>query len=135
MTSIPSSVADKIVSIQEWKNNQISNLISGTSSIKFDETDKKTIKQIKTHPFFCTFALSPNPMKILAISREIPPVDWASLGNLLKDRQEIAESRDFASRDEDVGILEDRFHAILVSYEVRRDIALIELHTFSEFEF
>lgn len=37
MTSIPSSVADKIVSIQEWKNNQISNLISGTSSVKFDE--------------------------------------------------------------------------------------------------
>lgn len=38
MTSIPSSVADKIVSIQEWKNSQISNLISGTSSIKFDES-------------------------------------------------------------------------------------------------
>ncbi len=36
--------------------------------------------------------------------------------------------------DEDVGILENGFHALRVRYEVRREVTFIELHAFHHFE-
>ena len=40
----------------------------------------------------------------------------------------------FFSRDEDVGVLEDGFHALRVGDEVRREVAAVELHAFDDVE-
>ena len=45
-----------------------------------------------------------------------------------------ATARDLALVDQDVGVLEDGLHALGVGDEVRRDVALVELHALGELE-
>ncbi len=58
----------------------------------------------------------------------------AGLHHLLEDRQHVAHRADLLVRDQDVGVLEDRLHALLVGDHVRRDVALVELHPLGELE-
>ena len=58
----------------------------------------------------------------------------ARLDDLLEDRQHVADGADLLVGDEDVGILEDRLHAVLVGDHVGRDVALVELHALGELE-
>ena len=58
----------------------------------------------------------------------------ARLDDLLEHRQQIADRADLRVRDEDVGILEDRLHPLLVGDHVGRDVALVELHALGELE-
>src|SRR3954451_7467788 len=58
----------------------------------------------------------------------------ARLHDLLDDRKHVPDRADLLVGDEDVGVLESRFHALLVGHEVRRDVALVELHAFRELE-
>ena len=53
----------------------------------------------------------------------------AGLGDLLEHRKEILHVRDLLLVDEDESVLENRFHALGVGHEVRREIAAVELHT------
>ena len=53
---------------------------------------------------------------------------FSSTGSRSLDR------RDLLLRDQDVGVLEDGLHAVLVGDEVGRDVALVELHTLDELE-
>src|SRR3569833_172106 len=56
------------------------------------------------------------------------------LRDLLEDREEVLHRRDLLVVDEDVGIVEDRFHLLRIGDEVRRDVAAIELHAFDRVE-
>ena len=58
----------------------------------------------------------------------------AGLDDLLEHRQEVPDRADLLVGDEDVGILEDRLHAVLVGDHVGRDVALVELHALGELE-
>ena len=58
----------------------------------------------------------------------------AALHRLLEDRQDVADRTDLLVRDQDVGVLEDRLHPVLVGDHVRRDVALVELHPLGELE-
>src|SRR5215213_7806928 len=58
----------------------------------------------------------------------------ARLDRLLEDRQDVAHRADLLVGDEDVRILEDRLHPLLVGDHVGRDVALVELHAFRELE-
>src|SRR3954468_5050774 len=58
----------------------------------------------------------------------------ARLDDLLEHRQKVADRADLLVGDEDVGILENRLHALLVGDHVRRDVALVELHALGELE-
>ena len=58
----------------------------------------------------------------------------AGLDDLLQQRQEVLDRRDLALVDEDVGVLEDGLHPVGVGGEVRRDVALVELHALGEVE-
>src|SRR3954468_6182970 len=58
----------------------------------------------------------------------------AGLDDLLEHGQEVADRADLLVGDEDVGILEDRLHALLVGRHVRGDVALVELHALGELE-
>ena len=54
--------------------------------------------------------------------------------DLLQQRQQLGQRADLAVDDEDVGVLEDRLHALGVGDEVRADVALVELHALGELE-
>src|SRR5450755_3889732 len=56
------------------------------------------------------------------------------LDDLLEHWQQIADRADLLVGDEDVGILEDRFHPLLIRDHVGRDVALVELHALGELE-
>ena len=58
----------------------------------------------------------------------------AGLDDLLQHRQDVGDGRDLALVDEDVGVLDDGLHALGVGDEVRRDVALVELHALGELE-
>ena len=58
----------------------------------------------------------------------------ARLDDVLEDRQHVADGADLLVGDEDVGILEDGLHALLVGDHVGRDVALVELHALGELE-
>src|SRR3954467_5224199 len=58
----------------------------------------------------------------------------ARLDDLLEDRQHVAHRADLLVGDEDVGILENGLHAVLVGDHVRADVALVELHALGELE-
>ena len=58
----------------------------------------------------------------------------AGLDDLLQDRQDVGDGRDLALVDEHVGVLDDGLHALGVGDEVRRDVALVELHALGELE-
>src|SRR3712207_8761642 len=56
----------------------------------------------------------------------------AGLDDRLEDRQQVADRADLLVGDEDVRILEDRLHPLLVGDHVRGDVALVELHRSEE---
>ena len=58
----------------------------------------------------------------------------AGLDDLLEHRQDVADRADLLVGDQDVGVLEDRLHAVLVGDHVGRDVALVELHALGELE-
>ena len=58
----------------------------------------------------------------------------ARLHDLLQQRQEVRDRGDLALVDQDVGVLEDGLHALGVGDEVRRQVALVELHALGELE-
>src|SRR5579863_5993249 len=58
----------------------------------------------------------------------------AALDRLLEDREDVTDRADLGVGDQDVGVLEDSLHTILVGDHVGRDIALVELHALSELE-
>ena len=58
----------------------------------------------------------------------------AGLGDLLKQRKHVLERGDFLLVDEDVGALEQGFHALGVGHEVRAEVAFVELHAFHHIE-
>src|SRR3954468_19523209 len=58
----------------------------------------------------------------------------ARLNDLLEDREQVPDRADLLVGDEDVRILEDGLHAVLVGDHVRADVALVELHALGELE-
>src|SRR5262250_1021008 len=52
----------------------------------------------------------------------------AALGHLLEERQQLLDARDLLLVDQDVGVLERDLHLLDVGHEVRREVALVELH-------
>ena len=56
----------------------------------------------------------------------------AGAEHLLQQRQQVGDGRDLALVDQHVGVLEDGLHALGVSDEVRREVALVELHALGE---
>ncbi len=54
------------------------------------------------------------------------------LRDLLEQGKHVLHVGDFLVVNEDVGILEDGFHAVAVGHEIRRDIPAVELHSFHE---
>ncbi len=58
----------------------------------------------------------------------------AGLDDLLQQREQVGDRADLALVEEDVGVVEDGLHALGVGHEVRRDVALVELHALGELE-
>src|SRR3954451_11025244 len=58
----------------------------------------------------------------------------ARLDDLLEHGQHVTDRADLLVGDEDVGILKDGLHAVLVGDHVGRDVALVELHALGELE-
>ncbi len=58
----------------------------------------------------------------------------ADLRHLLEDREQILHRRDLLVVDEDVAVLEDRFHLLRIRDEVGREIAAVELHALDRLE-
>ncbi len=58
----------------------------------------------------------------------------AALHHLLEDRQKVGDGRNLLVGDQDVGVLEDRFHPRRVGDHVGRDVALVELHAVDELQ-
>ena len=57
-----------------------------------------------------------------------------ALGDLLEQREQVLHRADLLFVDQDVGVLEDDFHALGIGDEVRREVAAVELHAFDDFE-
>ena len=58
----------------------------------------------------------------------------SSLRYFLEQRQHVLQARDFLLVNEDVGVIEDRFHRFRVGHEVGREVTLVELHAFDHVE-
>ncbi len=58
----------------------------------------------------------------------------AALGDGLQQREQVVERADLLLVDEDVGVLEDGLHGLGVGHEIRREVALVELHALDDFE-
>ena len=56
------------------------------------------------------------------------------LHDLLEHRQQVLHRRDLRVGEQDVGLLEDRLHALGVGDEVGRDVALVEAHALDQLE-
>ena len=57
------------------------------------------------------------------------------LEDLLEDRQDLLDRAELLVGDEDVGVLNDSFHAIRVGHEVGADVAAVEGHTVDVLDF
>ena len=57
----------------------------------------------------------------------------ALLDGLLERREHVLDAGDLLVRDQDERVVEDRFHAIRVGDEVRREVAAVELHALGVF--
>ncbi len=77
-----------------------------------------------------TSVASASPSTSSAISQQRP----AGLEHLLQQREQLLDAADLLVHERDVRLLEDRLHALLVGDEVRRDVALVELHALDELE-
>ena len=58
----------------------------------------------------------------------------AALCDLLEQREQVLHRADLLLVDQDVGVLERRFHALGIGHEVRREVAAVELHAFDHFQ-
>ena len=58
----------------------------------------------------------------------------AALCDLLKQRKQVLHRADLLLVNQDVGVLERRFHPLRIGHEVRRQIAAIELHAFNDIQ-
>src|SRR4029079_8115544 len=58
----------------------------------------------------------------------------ALLGDLLEDGQQVLHRRDLLLVEQDLGVLEDRLHALGVGDEVGRQVAAVELHALDHLE-
>ena len=58
----------------------------------------------------------------------------AHLRNLLQKRQQVLHRADLLFMNQDQGILQHTLHTIRIRYEVRRQVAAIELHPFNDVE-
>ena len=58
----------------------------------------------------------------------------ATLGDLLKQREDVLHGADLPFVDEDTGVLEGNFHAFRIRDEVRREVAAVELHPLHDLE-
>ena len=58
----------------------------------------------------------------------------AGLHDCFEGRQHCLDCRNLGALQQDVGVVEDDFLALSVGHEVRREVALIELHAFGEVE-
>ena len=58
----------------------------------------------------------------------------ASLGDLLKQRNHVLEAADLLLKNENVSVLETALHAVGIGGEVRREVALVELHALDDVE-
>ena len=56
------------------------------------------------------------------------------LHDLLEHRQQVADGRDLARVEQDVGVVEDRLHALGVGDEVGGDVALVEAHALDQLQ-
>ena len=59
---------------------------------------------------------------------------FAALGNLLEQRQKVLKIADFLLVDQDIAAFQDGLHGLIVGDEIRREIALIELHALDDLE-
>ena len=104
----------------------------------------------------CSIALrrSPNPGALIATALNVPRILLTTsvasaspstssamtasglpvCSDLLEQRQQLLRAGDLLVHDQDVGVLEDRLLALRVRDEVRRDVALVELHPLGELE-
>ena len=58
----------------------------------------------------------------------------ADLGDLLEQREQVLQAADLLFVNQDVSVFELGFHRLGVGHEVGREIALVELHAFDDFE-
>ncbi len=58
----------------------------------------------------------------------------AGLDDLLEQGQEVLDGRDLALVDQDVRVVEDGLHTLLVGDHVRREVALVEGHALGELQ-
>ena len=58
----------------------------------------------------------------------------AALRDLLEHREQVLHRRDLLVVDQDVGVLEHRFHLLRIGDEVRREVAAVELHAVDRLE-
>src|SRR5579871_114701 len=58
----------------------------------------------------------------------------AALRDLLEQRKQVLHGADLLFVDQDVSVLEHRFHALGIGDEVGREIAAVELHALDDFE-
>ena len=79
---------------------------------------------------FTTRVASASPSTSSAMMRSGLP----ALGDFLEQREQVLQAGDFLLVDEDVGVFEHGFHRLGVGHEVGREIALVELHAFDDFE-
>src|SRR5262249_28100639 len=58
----------------------------------------------------------------------------AVLRDLLEQGKQVLHRADLLFVDQDVSVLEYGFHALRIGYEVRRQVAAVELHAFHDFQ-
>src|SRR3974390_2335060 len=57
-------------------------------------------------------------------------IGFVAFAPFSENRQQVFETADFLLVDQDVGVFEPAFHRFGVGDEVRRQVALVELHAF-----
>lgn len=58
----------------------------------------------------------------------------ARLCDSLEDREHVVEVADLLLVDQDIGVFQSDFHGFHVGHEIRREVALVELHAFDDVE-
>ena len=59
----------------------------------------------------------------------------ALLHDRFEDRHEVLDAADLLLEDEHVGVFQNALHVGRIGHEVRREVALVELHPFDPFDF
>ncbi|CAI8155993.1 MAG: Uncharacterised protein [Synechococcus sp. CC9902] len=59
---------------------------------------------------------------------------FAGASDLLKDRNQILNKADLLVGEQDVGLIQNRFHPLGIGREVRGDVALVETHALGDLE-